>query len=116
MKGRKPLKPRDYPDLLKKIKGSREEEIINFAVLRSLKQARYSKLNVGHFGLASECYTHFTSPIRRYPDLIVHRILREVLQKNGFQMRGERSCTMSSLIWHTIPPAWNVSPTRRNVR
>lgn len=81
MKGRKLLKPKDYPDLLKKIKGSREEEIINFALLRSLKQARYSNLNVGHFGLASECYTHFTSPIRRYPDLIVHRILRELLQK-----------------------------------
>jgi ribonuclease R len=76
-----PLKTRDFPDILRKVKGKPEEEIIHYMVLRSLKQARYSPINVGHFGLASKCYAHFTSPIRRYPDLIVHRILREVLQK-----------------------------------
>ena len=76
-----PLKPKDFPDILKAIKGKPEEENINYMVLRSLKQARYSHINIGHFGLASECYTHFTSPIRRYPDLVVHRILREVLYK-----------------------------------
>jgi ribonuclease R len=76
-----PLRARDFPDILRKVKGKPEEEIIHYMVLRSLKQARYSPINVGHFGLASKCYAHFTSPIRRYPDLIVHRILREVLQK-----------------------------------
>lgn len=76
-----PLKPKDFSGLLRDIKGKPEEEIINYMVLRSLKQARYSHINVGHFGLASKCYTHFTSPIRRYPDLVVHRILREILNK-----------------------------------
>ncbi|MBA4374155.1 MAG: ribonuclease R [Thermodesulfovibrio sp.] len=77
--GKKGLKPKDFGSLLASIKGTPEEEVINYIILRSLKQARYSPVNVGHFGLASESYTHFTSPIRRYPDLVVHRILREVL-------------------------------------
>lgn len=79
--GKKTLKPKDFSALLRSIKGAPEEEILNYLVLRSLKQARYSPINVGHFGLASESYTHFTSPIRRYPDLVVHRILRELLTK-----------------------------------
>ncbi len=78
---RRNLKPEDFSHLLASIKGTPGEEIVNYMVLRSLKQARYSPVNVGHFGLASKCYTHFTSPIRRYPDLVVHRILREVLRK-----------------------------------
>ena len=81
---KKTLKPGDFSRLLSAIKGAPDEEIINYMVLRSLKQARYSPVNVGHFGLASRCYTHFTSPIRRYPDLVVHRILREVLMKKRF--------------------------------
>lgn len=72
---------RDFADILKSIKDTPQEEIINYIVLRSLKQARYSVTNVGHFGLASTSYTHFTSPIRRYPDLVVHRILREILTR-----------------------------------
>ena len=78
---RSTIKPKDFSDILKSVKGAAEEEIINYIVLRSLKQARYSSINVGHFGLASDSYSHFTSPIRRYPDLVVHRILREVLTK-----------------------------------
>jgi ribonuclease R len=64
-----------YQRLIDKIAGRPEERILSYLMLRSLKQARYSADNVGHFALASPCYTHFTSPIRRYPDLVVHRIL-----------------------------------------
>ena len=78
---KKSLKPEDFSQLLADIKGVPGEEIIHYMILRSLKQARYSPINVGHFGLSSKCYTHFTSPIRRYPDLVVHRILIEVLIK-----------------------------------
>ena len=87
---RKTLKPKDFSDILKSIKGAAEEEIINYIVLRSLKQARYSSINVGHFGLASESYSHFTSPIRRYPDLVVHRILREILTQKLLSDRRKK--------------------------
>jgi ribonuclease R len=74
------ITPRMYQKLTAKIAGKPEERILSFLMLRSLKQARYSEENVGHFALAATTYTHFTSPIRRYPDLIVHRILKEVLR------------------------------------
>jgi len=74
------ITPRMYQKLTEKIAGKPEERILSFLMLRSLRQARYSEENSGHFALAAPSYTHFTSPIRRYPDLIVHRILREVLR------------------------------------
>ena len=73
------ITPRMYQKLTEKIAGKPEERILSYLMLRSLKQARYSEENLGHFALAAPTYTHFTSPIRRYPDLIVHRILKDVL-------------------------------------
>jgi ribonuclease R len=74
------ITPRMYQKLTEKIAGKPEERILSYLMLRSLKQARYSEENLGHFALAATSYTHFTSPIRRYPDLIVHRILKDVLR------------------------------------
>jgi ribonuclease R len=82
------LSPRMYQRLVAKIEGKPEERILSYLMLRSLKQAKYSTENVGHFALAAETYTHFTSPIRRYPDLIVHRLLRSALLERGPGMPG----------------------------
>ncbi|MEI7027839.1 ribonuclease R [Paenibacillus sp. y28] len=73
--------PRALQTLLEEIKGAKEETVISTVLLRSMKQARYDANSLGHFGLAAEFYSHFTSPIRRYPDLIIHRVMREVMEQ-----------------------------------
>lgn len=83
-------KPAWFAAILEQSKDTQYQYIINNLLLRSMKQAQYSDKNVGHFGLASSDYTHFTSPIRRYPDLIVHRILLRLLEEKTAP-RGERS-------------------------
>ena len=105
------ITPRMYQKLTEKIAGKPEERILSYLMLRSLKQARYSEENVGHFALAAPTYTHFTSPIRRYPDLIVHRILKEVLQ-NPLLAKAEKSGEAGSTVQlqrqeETTPSPWS---------
>lgn len=82
--GDKPT-PKDYAELAVKIKGREDQELLQTMLLRSMQQAMYEAHNEGHFGLAYEHYTHFTSPIRRYPDLMVHRAIKAVLQQQKYQ-------------------------------
>ena len=73
--------PGEFQKFISSIEGRPEERMLSYLMLRSFKQAKYSAENIGHFGLASDSYTHFTSPIRRYPDLIVHRILKAAITR-----------------------------------
>ena len=83
------ISPRHYQKLVAKIEGKPEERILSYLMLRSLKQARYSAENTGHFALAASHYTHFTSPIRRYPDLMVHRVLGALLDGTKYGSEDE---------------------------
>ena len=86
--GKEEVHPTAFADVLEKIKGKPEEMVISNLVLRTLKVARYESENKGHFGIASKYYCHFTSPIRRYPDLFIHRIISKYL-KQGYNLSDE---------------------------
>ena len=75
------VEPAEFQKFISSIEGRPEERMLSYLMLRSFKQAKYSHENIGHFGLASDSYTHFTSPIRRYPDLVVHRILKASMSR-----------------------------------
>ncbi len=81
-------RPADFQRVLNSVKDKPCENAVNKALLRTMQKARYSDVNCGHFGLASECYCHFTSPIRRYPDLFIHRIIKGYLHGNQKEMKN----------------------------
>ena len=103
------ISPRSYQKLVAKIEGKPEERILSYLMLRSLKQARYSAQNTGHFALAASTYTHFTSPIRRYPDLIVHRITKALLRE-GVEGRGVIAAGRHSSPWTHTNEGSAISP------
>lgn len=102
------VEPSAMQQLITDAEGKPEERLVNYGLLRCMKQARYAAENLKHFGLASSCYTHFTSPIRRYPDLIVHRLLKLALHRKAgtLDKKGQReleriSSTLSEAAEHT---------------
>jgi ribonuclease R len=95
------LEPRDFQRLVEKIHGKPEEKPIAFLMLRTMQKARYDPANLGHFGLAAASYTHFTSPIRRYPDLVVHRVLRESRHAMTDDRQAELTEDLPEIARHT---------------
>lgn len=90
IKGQNEIHPKEIQQLIEKISGTSEEHVISRLVLRSMKQAKYQSENYGHFGLAAQYYCHFTSPIRRYPDLQIHRIIKESMDGKMTDSRRKR--------------------------
>lgn len=90
MRGDGPITPQDYRDILEQVEGRPDAHLIQTVMLRSMNQARYQPENRGHFGLAFSAYTHFTSPIRRYPDLLVHRAIRAHIRSGNKDIQVRR--------------------------
>lgn len=108
--------PKDIQKLLESAKGKDFEAVIQVMTLRSLPQACYSTDNSGHFGIASTCYTHFTSPIRRYPDLMVHRLIRQALHDEMSKAERKRQTEfLLRAVEHCSETEQNATETERDV-
>ena len=90
--------PIAFEEVLKQIKGKPEEKVISTLILRTLKVAKYEPENKGHFGIASKCYCHFTSPIRRYPDLFIHRVISQYLNDNNNKIEIKNDISTSKKV------------------
>jgi ribonuclease R len=94
------IRPQDFQLVLRQIEGKPEEKLVSYLLLRTMKLARYHEENLGHFGLATEMYAHFTSPIRRYPDLVVHRALRALRQGHAEHFTQQLPADLSEMGQH----------------
>jgi ribonuclease R len=108
--------PRDFQKFVSQLEGKPEARFITYLMLRSFMQARYSEKNVGHFGLAADRYTHFTSPIRRYPDLVVHRLLKESLKKQpSAGWREQMTARLPDIAAHSSARERNADEAEREI-
>ncbi len=108
------VSPMDYKKLLESLKDTAIYPLVNRIMLRSMMKAKYSPENLGHFGLASDCYCHFTSPIRRYPDLCIHRIIKESI-KNADKARSVYTNIVSSVSEQSSKCEKNATEAERDV-
>jgi ribonuclease R len=95
------VRSKDFQKLLEAVKGSDVENLINEVAIRSMAKAEYSAKNIGHYGLAFDTYTHFTSPIRRYPDLVVHRLMKEYASGMSHERRESLNGLVPVVAKHT---------------
>ncbi len=92
--------PKVFAEFVRKLEGNKGQTLLNMSLLRAMKQAVYSSVHSIHFGLASQAYTHFTSPIRRYPDLVVHRLIKGMLKNEKIQNKDKMNSRLSEIAEH----------------
>jgi ribonuclease R len=109
-------RPRDFQKFVAQLEGKRDGRFLSYLMLRSFMQARYSAENCGHFGLATSEYTHFTSPIRRYPDLVVHRLLKECLKESPLrEWQAQKADQLPEIAAHTSARERNADEAEREI-